>query len=252
MAFLNLAGQRIDYEEIAGTRAGAPLLLLHEGLGSVSLWREFPAALAAATGRRVLTYSRAGYGRSIPRRHPFAADYMHREALEALPALRAALGLDRPVLLGHSDGASIALLHAGAGSWPVAALILEAPHVFVEAVSLESIAAAKVDYETGALKPRLARHHADVETAFYGWNDAWLAPEFRDWNIEPCLSGITVPTLLIQGADDPYGTLAQIEAIERGIAAAVAGLVLANCGHTPHREQQMAVLAAVTRFLARL
>jgi pimeloyl-ACP methyl ester carboxylesterase len=176
---------------------------------------------------------------------------MDREALEILPALRAALGLAAPILVGHSDGASIALIHAAAATWPVAGLILEAPHVFVEALSLRSIAEARTAYDSGGLKTRLVRYHEDVETAFRGWNDAWLSPGFRDWTIAGRLPAIRCPTLLIQGADDPYGTLAQLDAIERGVAGPCERLVLPRCGHTPHREQEPATLAAMTRFVTR-
>lgn len=253
MPFLTLAGQLIEYERIDGREPGRPpLVLLHEGLGSIAMWRDFPATLAQATGCPAIVYSRAGYGRSVPRRRPFDRDYMHHEALEVLPALRTALGLAAPILVGHSDGASIALLHAGAARWPVRALVLEAPHVFVEALSLASIAAARTAYDTGGLKPRLARYHADVETAFRGWNDAWLAPEFRDWNITAALSAIACPVLLIQGADDAYGTLAQLDAIEHGLAGPHERVVLERCGHSPHREQTAAARAAMARFIAAL
>jgi pimeloyl-ACP methyl ester carboxylesterase len=252
MAFLALADQRIEYEAIGAVGAAPPLVFLHEGLGSVAMWRDFPAALARATHCPAIVYSRPGYGRSLPRRAPLGADYMHREALETLPALRAALGLGEPILIGHSDGGSIALIHAGVGSWPVRALVLEAPHVFVEETSLASIAAAETAFATGDLKPRLARYHDDPETAFRGWNDAWLSPEFRRWNIEEYVAGIRCPVLLIQGEDDPYGTLAQLDAIERRLSAPCERLVLPHCGHSPHRDQRAATLAAMATFIARV
>ena len=184
-------GHRLHYERIAGTRADAPtLVFLHEGLGSVALWRDFPAKLAARTGCPAVIYSRYGYGKSEPIAATRGVDYMHVEALEALPELRAALGLDTPILIGHSDGASIALIHAGSGCWPVRALILEAPHVFVEEVTVASIAEAKTAYATTDLRQRLGRYHDDPDSAFRGWNDIWLAPAFRAWNIEDALPGV--------------------------------------------------------------
>lgn len=253
MPFLTLAGHRIEYQDIARARDGAPdLIVLHEGLGSLSMWRDFPAKLAAATGARTVTYSRWGYGYSAPMLVPRAIDYMHREALEDLPALRAALGFDNPVLVGHSDGGSIALIHAGAGKWPVRALVLEAPHVFVEEISIAGIAQAKADYAGGELRRRLARYHDDVDHVFRGWNDVWLSPEFRRWNIEEFLPGVTCPVLAIQGADDQYGTLEQLDAIERQVKGRFERLVLARCGHSPHRDQESAALEAMARFIARV
>jgi pimeloyl-ACP methyl ester carboxylesterase len=252
MGFATILGRRIEVERIAG-RAGAPtLVLLHEGLGSVAMWRDFPAKLAAVTQCPAVVYSRYGYGGSEPLAGPHAADYMHREALDALPALRAALGLEDVILVGHSDGASIALIHAGARRWPVRALVLEAPHVFCEDISVSSIRAAKTAYEEGELRQRLARYHDSVDSAFHGWNDAWLLPEFRQWNIEDYLPGISCPLLAIQGADDAYGTLAQLDAIERQVAGPFERLVLPQCGHSPHREQEEATLAAMAEFIARL
>jgi pimeloyl-ACP methyl ester carboxylesterase len=250
--FVTAGGHRLEYQRIDG-RADAPcLVFLHEGLGSVALWRDFPAKLAQAAGAPAVVYSRHGYGASDRLTAPRDVDYMHREALDTLPALRAALGLGEVILIGHSDGASIALIHAGSGRWPVRALILEAPHVFVEDVSVESIAAARTAYAATDLRRRLERYHGDVDGAFRGWNDIWLAPAFRRWNIEEHLPGVRTPVLAIQGADDEYGTLAQIEAIARGVAGPFERLVLANCRHSPHRDQEEAVLAAMTGFIARL
>jgi pimeloyl-ACP methyl ester carboxylesterase len=252
MPFVIAGGHRLEYERIAGRRSAPVLVLLHEGLGSVALWRDFPAKLAAATACPVLAYSRYGYGRSDPLAAPHRPRYMHDEALVTLPELRQALELRDVVLVGHSDGASIALIHAGAGRWPVRGLVLEAPHVFVEDVSIASIAAAREAYEKGGLRERLARYHADVDSAFRGWNDAWLDPAFRDWNITEYLPGVRCPLLAIQGADDEYGTLKQIEAIERGVAGPFEKLILRGCKHSPHRDQESAVLAAIARFIARL
>ncbi|HJT06554.1 MAG TPA: alpha/beta hydrolase [Stellaceae bacterium] len=252
MPFLTAGGHRLEYARIDGARDRPTLIMLHEGLGSIALWRDFPMKLAQATGCAVVVYSRYGYGRSDALAGPRGVDYMHREALEALPELRARLGLDDAILVGHSDGASIALIHAGSGRWPVRALVLEAPHVFVEDVSLTSIAAARTAYETTDLSRRLARYHADVDSAFRGWNDIWLHADFRAWNIEDVLPGVRRPVLAIQGADDEYGTLAQLDAIERGVAGAFERLVLPECKHSPHRDQEQTVLAAMARFIAPL
>jgi pimeloyl-ACP methyl ester carboxylesterase len=236
--------------EINDLPGAAPaLVFLHEGLGSVAMWRDFPGRVAAATGRRTLVYSRAGYGRSAPLTAPRRPDYMHREALEALPALRTARGLADPVLIGHSDGASIALIHAGAGH-RVSGIVAMAPHVFVEDVTIRSIEAAREAWRTTDLRARLQRYHDDVDGAFRGWNDAWLDPAFRDWNIETYLSTIACPVLAIQGRDDEYGTMAQLDAIERQVRGPVRRLELDNCRHSPHRDQPEATLAAITGFVA--
>jgi pimeloyl-ACP methyl ester carboxylesterase len=251
MPFVTVRGQSLEYALIPARDAAAPpLVLLHEGLGSLALWRDFPARLAEATGAAVLVYSRLGYGKSAPLRAKRRVDYMHVEALEILPALREALAIADPILIGHSDGASIALIHAGAVRWPVRGLILEAPHVFVEDVTIASIEDAREAYAATDLRARLARYHDDVDGAFRGWNDIWLDPEFRAWNIEDCLAGVTAPTLVIQGADDEYGTAAQLDAIAARIGGPVETLLLADCKHSPHRDQPDAVLAAMTRFVA--
>jgi pimeloyl-ACP methyl ester carboxylesterase len=253
MPFATIEGQRLEIEQIAAARAGAPtLVFLHEGLGSVALWRDFPAKLAARTGAPALVYSRRGYGKSERLAAPRTPAYMHEEALIVLPALLAELGIADPILIGHSDGASIALIQAGSGRWPVRALILEAPHVFVEAVTVASIEQAKRAYRATDLGQRLARYHDDPDHAFWGWNDIWLDPAFRAWNIEDCLPGVRCPVLAIQGADDEYGSLAQLDAIERGVAGAFERLVLASCKHSPHRDQEPAVLDAMARFIERV
>jgi len=252
MPFLTAGGHRLEYERIDGARDRPTLILLHEGLGSIALWRDFPAKLAQATGCPAVVYSRYGYGRSDPLAGPRHVDYMHREALDTLPDLRVQLGLDDAILVGHSDGASIALIHAGSGRWPARALALEAPHVFVEEVSIASIAAARTAYETTDLRQRLARYHADADSAFRGWNDIWLHADFRAWNIEDCLPGVRCPVLAIQGADDEYGTLAQLDAIERGIAGRFERLVLLQCKHSPHRDQEQATAAEMMRFIAQV
>jgi pimeloyl-ACP methyl ester carboxylesterase len=252
LSSVTVRGHRLEVRRIAGASAGAPtLVFLHEGLGSISMWRDFPARAAQATGCPALIYSRAGYGNSDAVRAPRAVRYMHDEALETLPRLLDELGVREPVLVGHSDGASIALIHAGALD-RVKGLIVMAPHVFVEDVGVASIARAKAAYETTDLRERLARHHADPEAAFRGWNDIWLHPDFRAWNIEEYLSRIDCPVLAIQGFDDEYGTMAQIDAVARQVSGPVELLRLDRCGHSPHRDQPAAVLEAMTRFVARL
>lgn len=250
MPFVTINGRRIEYQWIAAaTRTAPTLVFLHEGLGSVALWRDFPARVAAATGGAALVYSRHGYGGSDKLAAPRGVGYMHEEALETLPALLAALGIAEPVLIGHSDGASIALIHAGARRWTVRGLVLEAPHVFVEDVTVTSIAAATEAWRTTDLRQRLARYHDDVDGAFTGWNDIWLDPAFRAWNIEEVLPRIDCPVLVIQGADDEYGTPAQLAAIERKVKGPVEILLLSDCKHSPHRDQPEAVLAAIARFV---
>lgn len=236
-------------------RAGPTLVLLHEGLGCVSTWRDFPARLHRRTELPVFAYSRAGYGGSDPAGLPRGIDYMHVEGREVVGAVLDAAGIDDAVLVGHSDGASIAIVHAAEhtrGAAPrVRALVLLAPHVFCEDVSVESIRAAGDAYRRGGLRERLARHHGDqVDAAFFGWHDAWLLPEFRHWSIEAFLAGITAPALLIQGGRDAYGTSAQLDAIERGVAGPVTRTWLEDCGHAPHRERPGETLDAIGTFLA--
>jgi pimeloyl-ACP methyl ester carboxylesterase len=253
---IEAGGRRLEIRWVRPAGAGAAerptLVFLHEGLGSVSLWKRFPDAVVEATGCAALVYSRYGYGKSEPLDAPRAVDYMHREALEVLPDLLMRLEVGRPILIGHSDGASIALIHAGADRWPVRGVVAMAPHVFVEDVSIASIAQAKVAFETTALPARLARHHDDVASAFRGWNDIWLAPAFRGWNIEGYLPGVRCPVLLIQGRDDPYGTLAQIEAVARQVAGPVRSVVLEACAHSPHVDQPAATLEAIAAFVEML
>ena len=248
--FFDVAGHRLECVHIRGAKSAPALVFLHEGLGSVALWKDFPARVADATGCPVLVYSRAGYGRSSPAPLPRAPDYMHVEALTVLPALLDRLGIADPVLIGHSDGASIALLHAGSGRRPVRALVALAPHVFVEDMSIASIDEVRRQYETTDLREKLARRHADPDAAFRGWNDIWLAPAFRSWNIEACLPGVRCPLLMIQGRDDEYGSAAQLDAIERQVGGKVTRIELADCRHSPHRDQPDATLAAITDFVA--
>ncbi|MBM3559570.1 MAG: alpha/beta hydrolase [Alphaproteobacteria bacterium] len=250
--FVSVACRRLELRRIAGAAGRPVLLFLHEGLGSASLWRDFPDTVAAATACPAVVWSRYGYGQSDVLAEKRAVDYMHREALEALPALRAALGLDDVVLIGHSDGASIALIHAGAARWPVRGLVLEAPHVFVEDLTVASIAEIGRNYPTGGLGPRLGRHHADPDRTFHGWNDIWLEPAFRDWNIEAYLAAIRCPVLAIQGEADEYGTMAQLEAIARQVSGPVETLALPGVRHSPHRDAPGAVRDAIVRFVASL
>ncbi len=244
-----VAGVELDTADRPGDEPA--LVLLHEGLGSVELWRGVPDALHAATGRRVVTYSRAGYGRSGPAVLPRPVSYMHDEADVVLPALLDGLAIERPVLVGHSDGASIALLHAGAGR-PVAGLVLLAPHVVVEDVSVTSIAAARDAYATTDLRDRLARYHDDVDATFRGWNDVWLSPAFRSWDITDRLPAIDAPVLVIQGEDDPYGTTRQVDLIAAGVHGRCEQLLLPGVGHAPHLEAPAEALAAITAFVAGL
>lgn len=251
-AHLEVRGHRLEYAQIPGASPGAPtLVFLHEGLGSVSMWRDFPARVAAETGHGALVYSRAGYGQSDPITEKRRIDFMHEEALQVLPVLLDELGLSRPILIGHSDGASIALIHAGGAGRAVAGVVAMAPHVLVEDVSIKSIEAAKHAYETTDLRQKLARHHANVDSAFRGWNDVWLDPAFRAWNIEEFLPHIEAPILAIQGEDDEYGTMDQLDRIARG-APEVEQLRLANCRHSPHKDQPEAVIKAISAFVSRL
>jgi len=250
MPFLTASGHRLEYAWYGGARGDAPpMVMLHEGLGSLSLWKDFPQQLADATARRVLVYSRLGHGKSDPLDGPHGVDFMHTEALETLPQLLDRLGVHNPVLFGHSEGGSMALIHAARAHRLVAGVVVLAPHVFVERYGLDSIAAARGAYLDGELRAKLARHHDDVESAFWGWNDIWLHPDFVAWNIEALLPEITCPVLAIQGVDDEYGTMEQLDRLERGVRVA-RRLELTACGHSPHRDQPDAVLGAVTSFLA--
>ncbi|MGD1067897.1 MAG: alpha/beta hydrolase [Vulcanimicrobiaceae bacterium] len=239
---------RLETLRIDGDPARPTIVLLHEGLGSVALWRDFPQLLAARTRCTVIAYSRRGYGASDPLAGPREPDYMHREATEVLPDLLDALAIERPILFGHSDGASIAIVYAGTFPDRVRALVLEAPHVFVEDISLRSIAAAREAWETTDLRARLGRYHQHVESAFRGWNDAWLDPRFRAWNIEAEAARITAPVLVIQGEDDEYGTLAQVESIAARVPH-VQTVVLPDTGHSPHRDAPERIVARVATFV---
>ena len=248
-SLIDIDGVRLEVLRIAAARADVPpLVFLHEGLGSVAMWRDFPARVAASTGAETIVYSRQGYGRSTKLAGPRAVNYMDKEGRQILPRLLAQLGVARPILIGHSDGASIALIYGGAGL-PAAGLVLMAPHVFVEDVSLASIAAARDAYRTTDLPKRLGRYHDDPDGAFWGWNDIWLKPEFRDWNIEARVPRIQAPMLLIQGEQDEYGTPEQVETIQRLATVPCELVLLQDCGHSPQRDQPERTIELITRFV---
>lgn len=250
-SYISADGLSLEYRWWGPGPDEAPtLVMLHEGLGCVGLWRDVPARLAEASGFGVMAYSRAGYGASDPAPQPRPLDYMTREALDVLPQVLAGLGIASPVLVGHSDGATIAAIYAAAH--PVRAVVLMAPHFFTEPAGLAEIARAREAFEAGDLRARLARYHADPDCAFRGWNDAWLDPGFRNWDVTDAVEGISAPILAIQGADDPYGTLAQVEVIKRRARAPVEVRVMPGCGHAPHLERAEDTLSAITGFLARM
>jgi pimeloyl-ACP methyl ester carboxylesterase len=242
-------GRRIEAVELGGHDGRRALVLLHEGLGSVGLWRGFPRALADATGRRVIAFSRYGHGRSETPPAPRTPRFFHDEARDVLPEVLQQVDAGEPILVGHSDGASIALIHAA--EHPVTGLALLAPHVVVEDITVEAIRQTRSEYEDGSLRERMARHHDDPDAAFHGWCDVWLDPAFRTWSLEGESERVTAPTLLIQGADDPYGTLDQIDRIEARVRGPVRRLVLPG-GHSPHLEAPDAVVAALAAWSAEL
>jgi pimeloyl-ACP methyl ester carboxylesterase len=254
IASITAAGRPLDieYEWVGSTEAAAPVLVfLHEGLGSVGMWRDFPARLSEAAGARGLVYSRPGYGRSTPRApgELWGTDFMHLQAREVLPALLQTLGVTRRVwLFGHSDGGTIALLHAAAFPDAPEGVIVLAPHILVEDISVTSITQAREAYRQTDLRQRLARYHADPDSAFFGWNDAWLSPAFRGWSIEDEIAAIRSPLLAIQGVNDEYGTLEQIRGIARRVPQTQL-LELPDCGHSPHKDRPELVIAAVKRFM---
>jgi pimeloyl-ACP methyl ester carboxylesterase len=246
-----ILGRRLEYRWIGPRPADAPtIVLLHEGLGCLGMWRDFPDRLASATGCGALVYSRMGYGASDPVRGMRPIRFMHDEALDVLPAVIERFKLEEVILFGHSDGASIAVVYAGARRGPVRALLLEAPHVFVEPVCIEGITRIAADYETTRLRGRLARHHGrNTDSMFRAWTDVWLRPEFRQWNIEEYLPTIECPVLVVQGEDDQYGTLRQVDAVATQVSGPAESLVLPRCGHSPHSERPDEVLEASARFL---
>lgn len=250
MPFTSIDGVRLETRVIPGDARKPWLVFLHEGLGCVSLWRDFPEKLARRVGLPRLVYSRRGYGRSDALDRPRDPDFMHYEALHVLPMLLAAHGIERCFLVGHSDGASIALVHAAHRPRNVAGAVLMAPHVFVEDISRVSIARITETYETTDLRARLARHHSHVDDAFLGWSRIWLDARFESWSLVAECAQLRVPTLLVQGEDDEYGTLTQLDAIEAAAPVPPRRLVLAKCGHSPHRDREADVTETITRFIA--
>jgi pimeloyl-ACP methyl ester carboxylesterase len=254
---LRIGTSDLEYRMIGPAPADAPtIVMLHEGLGSAALWGDFPDRLQAATGTGVLVYSRAGYGASSPVSLPRPLDYMHTEALDVLPQLLDKIGFRRGLLLGHSDGASIAAIYAGgSGDHRIRGLALIAPHFVVEDVSVVSIAEIKRAYEdtsSTSLRSKLARWHRDVDNAFYGWNGAWLDPGFRDWDITEYLGYIRVPVAILQGANDEYGTILPVEIARRECYCPVEATIIPGAGHSPHREAPEAALEAIAEFAGRI
>jgi pimeloyl-ACP methyl ester carboxylesterase len=248
--FLRIGDSDLEYRMIGPLPDAAPtIVMLHEGLGSAALWGDFPDMLQATTGAGVLVYSRAGYGASSPVKLPRPLDYMHTEALEVLPKLLEAIGFRRGLLVGHSDGASIAAIYAGGvQDHRLRAVALIAPHFIVEDISVASIAEIKTTYETTDLRAKLARWHKDVDNAFYGWNGAWLDPKFLKWDISEYLAYIRVPVAIIQGADDQYGTVRQVEIARQECYCPVDVTLLTGAGHSPHREAPVPTLNAISSF----
>ncbi len=253
--FIEIGGAKLEYRMIGPRPDEAPtIVMLHEGLGSITQWGEFPAKLAEKTGAGVFAYARAGYGKSSPVTLPRPLDYMQREATETLPKLLDAIGLKRGILLGHSDGGSIAAYYAGSHQdHRVRGVVLMAPHFFTEPMGLAEIAKTKTAYETTDLRAKLARHHENVDVAFRGWNDAWLDPKFETgFDLTDALAYIRVPVLVIQGAADPYGTLAQVKVVEDECYCPVDTAIMDGVGHAPHRENPAETIDFVAEFYARL
>src|SRR6185437_9457520 len=248
--FLRIGDSDLEYRMIGpGPDAAPTIVMLHEGLGSAGLWGDFPDKLQAATGMGVFAYSRSGYGASSPVKLPRPLDYMHREALDVLPKVLDAIGFRRGLLVGHSDGASIAAIYAGGiQDHRIRGLVLIAPHFIVEDISVQSIAGIKTVYEQGELKAKLARWHTNVDNAFYGWNGAWLDPAFRDWDISEYLAYVRVPVAIVQGANDQYGTIRQIEIAQEECYCPVDVTIIPGAGHSPHREAPEATLGLITEF----
>ncbi|XAY07411.1 2-succinyl-6-hydroxy-2,4-cyclohexadiene-1-carboxylate synthase [Paraconexibacter sp. AEG42_29] len=242
-------GHRIEVVRLDGDTRRAALVLLHEGLGSVGLWRGFPASLQAATGRRLIIYSRFGHGRSAPPPQPRTPAFFGEEAHNVLPKLLAECGVERPILIGHSDGGSIALVHAAAHA--VGGIVLIAPHVVVEDMTITAIEEVRDVFRGGRLRERMTRHHDDPDAAFWGWCDVWLDPAFRAFNLQADAENVSAPTLLIQGAEDPYGTLDQLDRIQSRVRGPVERLVVPG-GHSPHLEQPAAVVERIAAFTAEL
>lgn len=252
---LNVAGSSLEYRLLGPSPETTPtIVMLHEGLGSVSMWRDFPDRLAQATGLGVFVYSRKGYGRSSPCELPRPLSYMHDEALTVLPGVLESIGFRQGILLGHSDGASIAAIYAGGRDDPrVRGLILMAPHFFTEDEGIESIAKIKTEFKTTDLRQRLRKYHGDnVDGAFWGWNDAWLDPDFRRWDIREFLDKIRVPVLIVQGEEDEYGSEKQIDAARARCGALVGAVLLPQCAHSPHRDQPERTLSEILSFVSRV
>ncbi len=251
---LTAGGKSLEWASWGLPETGKPVIvLLHEGLGCVALWRDFPARLARATGCAVVAYSRQGYGQSDPADLPRPVDYMTQEAMDVLPDVLNALGADSVILMGHSDGATIAAEYAGrVADHRVRGLVLMAPHVFTEPMGLAEIARARMMFDDTDLKDRMARYHRDAQATFTGWNDAWLNPEFAAWNVADVIDYIRIPALVIQGQQDQYGTRAQVDEIADRSYAPVEVLMLDDCRHSPHLDQPDAVLDAVSGFTSRL
>lgn len=242
---------RMEYQWIGTAESDAPVIVfLHEGLGSLALWKDYPEKFCTENGFKGLLFSRYGYGQSTPRpqQERWPVSFMHAQAYEVLPVLFAQLGLNKPWLFGHSDGGSIALLYAARFPDAVSGIVVAAPHILVEDVTVKSIEDARTTYQTTELRARLGRYHADPDSAFWGWNDIWLNPAFRAWNIEGELDRITCPVLAVQGEDDEYGTLEQIYGIKRTLPHTQL-LVLPQCGHSPHRDQPEALTREVAQFI---
>jgi pimeloyl-ACP methyl ester carboxylesterase len=246
---LRVEGACLEAMELPGRVDRPPIVLLHEGLGSVGLWRMFPHAVNEATSRRVIAFSRYGHGRSDPPPSPRTSSFFHEEACAVLPSVLRQLGVEEPVFVGHSDGASIALIHAAV--FPVSGLVLVAPHVVVEDVTLGAIREARERFENGDLRERLSRHHSDPEAAFYGWCDVWLDPTFRSWSLDDDVERVECPILLVQGADDPYGSLDQLDRIEAHTRGRVRRLIVPG-GHSPHLDEQETVVRELARFVDEL
>jgi pimeloyl-ACP methyl ester carboxylesterase len=251
---LAVGGTTLEYRMIGPRPDAAPTIaMLHEGLGSVTTWGDFPQKLVERTGMGVFVYSRAGYGKSSTIPLPRPLDYMQREATDVLPQLLDAIGFRRGILFGHSDGATIAAYYAGSvQDHRVRGVILMAPHFFMEASNIEAIRSTITAYETTDLRAKLARHHADVDTAFRGWSGAWLDPGFLKFDTTDALAYIRVPVLVVQGAADPYGTLAQVRVVEDECYCPVETVVMNGVGHAPHRDMPEETLAAVAAFTDRI
>ena len=249
---VTIANGRIEYSFYKVKRPAAPtIVMLHEGLGALSLWRDLPRKLSNLIDCSVFVYSRHGYGQSDFINSKFNAKYMHKEALNILPKILNHFDISNPILYGHSDGASIALIHASSADTGIMGLILEAPHVFVEEISLNGLKDAKKAFEQGGLKAGLAKHHREPEMIFRCWNNIWLSPEFLTWNIVSCLSNIQCPALLIQGETDAYGTLSQLDTIEENVSGICEKKILPNIGHSPHRENPKLVLRSIQQFISK-